>query len=228
MDTNRIGSRGSAPARISLACCLVAVLLAAAPDAHAVRWRRAYVVDPNLAALRTEPDPMAPLRTRLRTGRMVAIVARARGRDGLSWVRVAVTRRTRGWLPADAIAVPGDIDDERRLLWLMELSVGATASVRSLELAKLAIDHFPNLYIPGEALRSFETRAVAEELTDRAATRFAAMRSLPRAELRRRMLMDPMLDRYVRLGVELDAVPERLAYVPGTNPVRERARRARR
>lgn len=126
----------------------------------------------------------------------------------MAWVRVAVTRRTRGWIPAVAIASPGDADGEQRLASRLDSTVG----FGRLELARLAIDRFPRLRSPGSVAFEQEAERAAAWLTKRAARRFAGAGDLTLSELRTRMLLDPLLDRYVRMGVRFDVDAELLRY----------------
>lgn len=139
---------------------------------------------------------------------MVAIVERARTVDGIAWIRVAVTRRTRGWLPIEAVASPGDFDGEARLAWRL----GVTRGFPRLELARLAIDRFPRLRKIAEDDFAFEAERAALMLTERAARRFDEETLLPPLDLRVQMLLDPLLDRYVRLGVRFEADPVTMRY----------------
>lgn len=201
-------SRALAASLALLIACVSGHLSAADAFGGPANWRRAYVVDTGLATLRVSPGLHAKLLRRLRHGRMVAILERAREADGMAWVRVAVTRRTRGWIPAVAIASPGDADGERR----MASRLDSTAGFARLELARLAIDRFPRLRSPARIAFVQEAERAAAWLTKRAARRFASARDLAPAVLRTRMLLDPLLDRYVRLGVRFDADPELLRY----------------
>ena len=192
------------------ACSVLLVLLQAASPAWAGPWRQAYVVDARLAALRAEPGLTAPIRKRLRAGRGVAIVGRRRDRDGLLWVRVAVTRLTRGWLLAEAIATPGDRDGERRLAALVD----ATRGLPRLQLARVALDRFPRLRSLAAAAMDAEAAAAAARLTRAVAERLGPLPGASPAEVRALMLSDPALDRYNRLGIvfEVDVAARR--YVP--------------
>lgn len=215
MSTTRLVlPNGGAPgATVAMALLIVLVcasvcLTAGEATATSANWRRAYVVDAGLATLRAGPALHARLLKRLRHGRMVAIVERARTVDDITWVRVAVTRRTRGWIPVLAIASPGDQTGERRLAGRL----ATTSGFARLELARLAIDRFPRLRSSARVAFVQEVERAAAILTKRAAQRFEHVRGLVPAELRTRMLLDPLLDRYVRLGVRFDADPVNLRY----------------
>lgn len=139
---------------------------------------------------------------------MIAIVERARLVDGIAWVRVAVTRRTRGWVPVLAIASTGDVEGERRLAGRLE----TTRGFARLELARLAIDRFPRLRAAARLAFDEEAEDAATLLSRRAISRFADARGVSLETLHTRMLLDPLLDRYVRLGVRFEADPGTLQY----------------
>ena len=81
--------------------------------------QRAVVVDERLAALRDEPQLSARLLQRMSRGRMVAIMGAKRSPEGVTFYRVAVTRRTRGWLQSEAVISPTRAGDDERLLRLI-------------------------------------------------------------------------------------------------------------
>jgi hypothetical protein len=128
---------------------LCACLLVLQADAHAQRKRRppaalvggqhAVVIDERLAALRDAPRPTANLLQRLGRGRAVAVTGARRGADGLNFYRVAVTRRTHGWLQAEAVASPARAGDDEKLLRLIHGSEDFDRIAR----ARIFLDHFP-------------------------------------------------------------------------------------
>src|SRR5262245_6737448 len=124
---------------IVVGCLLVAALAGAVSAGPG--WRQYFVIDARLAALRSAPGLTSPILKRLRVGRAVYGVGRALDREGRPWLRVAVTRRTRGWILADALAAPGDAAGER---WLGVL-VAALRGIDRVEVARLAFDRFPHL-----------------------------------------------------------------------------------
>lgn len=123
---------------------LAVVLLLPASYIHAQRRgvsrsaSRAVVVDERLAALRTAPHLEAPLVQRLGRGRTVQITGARRAPDGVMFYRVAVTRRTRGWLQAESVVSPTRAGDDQRLLRLVRDSEGFDRVVR----ARIFIDTF--------------------------------------------------------------------------------------
>ena len=101
--------------------------------------QRAVVVDERLAALRDEPSLAARLLQRMSRGRMVAIMGTKRSPEGLTFYRVAVTLRTRGWLQSDAVVLPGRAGDDERLLRLVRASEDFDRIVR----ARIFLETFP-------------------------------------------------------------------------------------
>jgi len=80
----------------------------------------AVVADERLAALRREPDLSGRLVRRLSRGRLVSIRGSARTRDGLTFYRVAISRRTSGWLQSEAVVAAWHLGDDQRLSTLLE------------------------------------------------------------------------------------------------------------
>lgn len=83
---------------------------------------RAVVVDERLAVLRDGPSLSAYLLKRLSRGRQVSLLSTRRSSDGVTFYRVAVTRRTRGWLQREAVVSPARTGDDERLLTLIQAS----------------------------------------------------------------------------------------------------------
>ena len=103
-----------------------------------VDGQRAVVVDERLAALRDAPDLSARLLQRIGRGRMVAVMGRKRAPDGVTFYRVAVTRRTRGWLQSEAVVSSVRHGDDERLLRLIRGSEDFDRIVR----ARIFLDIF--------------------------------------------------------------------------------------
>ena len=101
--------------------------------------QRAVVVDERLSALRDAPELSARLLQRMSRGRMVAITSAKRSPDGLTFYRVVVTRRTRGWLQSEAVVSPARVGDDERLLRLIRGSKDFDRIVR----ARIFLDLFP-------------------------------------------------------------------------------------
>lgn len=115
--------------------------------------RTAYVIDERLAALRSEPKLEGDLAQRLSRGRAVQIIGN-RQADGIMFYRVAVTRRTRGWLSADALVAPSRAEDDARLLRLIR----GSDDFDKLDRASLFLQLFPR-----SSLRSQVLSLVGEE-----------------------------------------------------------------
>ena len=106
------------------AALFVCLLTAAAPVAGQRRrapegGQRAVVIDERLAALRDEPDLSENLLQRMSRGRVVAVRGAKRSPDGVTFYRVALTRRTGGWVQSEAVVSLARRDDEARLLRLI-------------------------------------------------------------------------------------------------------------
>ncbi|MDX2031714.1 MAG: hypothetical protein SF339_13650 [Blastocatellia bacterium] len=168
---------------------------------------RALVVDERLSALRERPDLRAALAQRLRPGRVIGVLGAARDRSGTRFLRVAVTRNTRGWICAEAVVRPGQREDARRLLQLIDET---TDDYQRIRLARLLVDEFRAAPQAPQALRLLA--AAAERVAERLSR--DARRRLGDEAGRDRWLNFPGLDRYNRLGVtfEYDAAGDRLVY----------------
>lgn len=159
----------------------------------------AVVVDERLSALRAGPDLRARLIERLSRGRLVSIRGEKTA-GGLRFYRVAVTRRTSGWLQSEAVVVPWRPGDDRRLLTLIENSDEFDRIVR----ARTFLDTFPHSPLSPRVLTLYagEADQVAVKLSRDAQRRFA------RAELPANgapeysyYLNYNGLDRYNRAGI---------------------------
>lgn len=125
---------------LTIACALALVSVAAAQRRRVtVGNRSAVVVDERLAALRDGPDPSARLLQRLSRGRVVQVLGAKRNADGLTFYRVAVTRRTGGWLQSEAVVSPARAEDDERLLRLIRASEDFDRVAR----ARIFLDMFP-------------------------------------------------------------------------------------
>jgi hypothetical protein len=126
---------------LTIACALALVSVAAAQRRRVTTMgnRSAIVVDERLAALRDGPDPSAQLLHRLSRGRVVLVLGAKRNADGLTFYRVAVTRRTGGWLQSEAVVSPARAEDDERLLRLIRASEDFDRIAR----ARIFLDMFP-------------------------------------------------------------------------------------
>jgi hypothetical protein len=100
--------------------------------------QRAVIVDERLAVLRDAPDLSANLLQRMSRGRIVAVKGAKRAPDGITFYRVAVTRRTGGWVQSEAVVSLVRKDDDERLLRLIQNSEDFDRIIR----ARIFLDMF--------------------------------------------------------------------------------------
>jgi hypothetical protein len=189
---------------------LFALMLFLSVPSHAQGRRRppsggrvGVVVDERLSALRDGPELSANLLRRLGRGRFVSVTGEREGRGGVTFLRVAVTSRTGGWVQREALARPARAGDDARLLRLIQ----GSADFDRLARARIFLEAFPRsalrpavLLILGDA---------AEEAADKL-SREARRRLDPRemeaggAPPASYFLNYNGLDRYRRQGVVFD------------------------
>jgi hypothetical protein len=128
------------------ASILVSAFVLAAP-ARAQKKRRGAVVsgarsavvgEERLSALRDAPGFAGVLLQRLGRGRAVQLTGARRAADGATFVQVAVTRRTRGWVQSESLAAPARAGDDERLLRL----VRGSEDFDRVERAQIFLDAF--------------------------------------------------------------------------------------
>src|SRR5947209_14243571 len=175
--------------------------------------RAAVVVDERLAALRDAPELSANLLQRLGRGRFVAVTGERGSRDGVTFYRVAVTRRTAGWLQADAVVRPARAGDDERLLRLIRGSEEFDRIAR----ARIFLDAFPRSPLRATVLLIFGDAAeeAAAKLTREARRRLdAGEMEAGGAPPSSYFLNYGGLDRYNRNGVKFvfDAAKRELHY----------------
>ena len=160
-----------------LTAAALALLLFFTPQTRVLAKKRvppggrvAVVVDERLAALRSAPDLRARLVERLGRGHLVSIRGERVTPEGLKFYRVAISRKTYGWLQSDAVVVPWRVGDDRRLLTLIENSDEFDRIVRS----KTFLDAFPRSPLVPKVLAMYASEAddVAEKLSQTAQRRF--------------------------------------------------------
>ena len=189
-----------------LSCLLVLPVPAQKPAAERrLRLIPAFVIDDRLAALRREADLQSEVTRRLRLARPVYLIAaRPGGRGEPTFHRVAISRRTRGWLHAAAIAVPGRAGDDARLVRMMET---VASSFDRLVLCRLFLDHFGRSRFRPRVLMAMAAAAesAAEELNRNAGRRLKSLTTEAGGACRRDyFLTDTGLDRYTRLRLRFD------------------------
>ena len=161
--------------------------------------RVAIVVDERLSVLRSAPGFSAPLARRLGRGRVVRILESRRARDGIFY-RVAVTRRTRGWIQREAVIAPRQPGEDERLLRLINSSVDFDRLVR----ARIFLDAFPRSTLRPIVLLSFgqEATRAAGKLSRDAARRLSSENVKDTgAPISSYFLNYSGLDRYHRQGI---------------------------
>ncbi len=162
--------------------------------------RPAFVVDRALAAVRLSPTPTGPMKQRLRVGRRVYILRTRRGESGAVYHWIAVTRRTRGWIDARALAQPERRGDDGRL---ERLIAAEPSGYERIHLAVLFLRLFPgSARIPSVLL--WLGRTATEEaatLTRRAERRVREAAAAENADTATYFANDVGLDRFNRLGV---------------------------
>ena len=226
MSHNRrtIFQRRNAPAvaaaRIAAAVVLFALAILPPVPTVAQRKRRppaggrvAVVVDERLAALRDAPELSANLLERLGRGRFVAVTGERGERGGVTFLRVAVTSRTGGWVQAEALARPSRAGEDGRLLRLIQ----GSGEFDRLARARIFLDAFPRSALRPAVLLLFGD--AAEEAADRL-SREARRRLDPRemeaggAPFASYFLNYNGLDRYRRQGVvfEFDPLAKQFHY----------------
>lgn len=168
-----------------------------------VRLLKAFVIDDRLSALRREPSLQSVVIRRIRLAQPVYIVStpNAKARE-TKFLRVAVTRRTRGWILASALASPGRPGEDLRLMSLIEHS---NDPVDRITLCRIIIEHFGRSRSVPRAmlLLAEEAERVAKTLSQRTRRRLEKVGGND-ATLRDYYLSDAGLDRYSRLGIAFD------------------------
>lgn len=170
---------------------------------EAPAYLKAFVIDDRLSALRRGPGLQSEVIRRLRLGHAVFIVGSSKPKPGLPrFCRIAVTRRTRGWIHESALAVQGRTGEDQRVMKLIE---GARDAIDRITLCRLLKEHFGQSRLLPRAMLVLgeEAERVAETLSQRARRRLAEFRGAD-ANLRDYYLSDAGLDRYSKLGVVFD------------------------
>jgi hypothetical protein len=113
--------------------------------------RVAVIIDERLAVLRDAPGFGARLVRRLGRGTLFALAGARAAKDGAIFYRAVVTRRTAGWLQAEAFVSTGRAGDDERLLRLARGSEGFDRLAR----ARIFLDAFPRSPLRPAALLLF-------------------------------------------------------------------------
>jgi hypothetical protein len=163
----------------------------------------AVVVDERLAPLRDAPALSANLLRRLGRGRYVSVTDERRSREGVTFLRVAVTSRTSGWVQSEALVRPSRAGEDARLLRLIE----GSEEFDRLARARLFLEAFPRSSLRPAVLLLFgdAAEAAAARLTREAARRLDAREmEAGGAPVPSYFLNYSGLDRWRRQGVVFD------------------------
>jgi len=117
-----------------------------------------------------------------------------------SFCRVAVTRRTRGWIHASALVIPGRAGEDQRLMNLIE---AASDGVDRITLCRMLVDRMGKSPLVPRALLLMgqEAERAAETLSQRARRRLSDVGENNNAGLSDYYLNDASLDRYSKLHI---------------------------
>lgn len=166
-------------------------------------YQKAFVIDDRLSALRREPGLQSEVIRRLRLGHAVYIVSASSGTGKPRFCRVAVTRRTRGWIHSSALAVQGRAGEDQRIMKLIE---NASDGIDRIGLCRILILRFGQSRLVPRALLLMgeEADRAAETLTQRARKRLAEVQVENATRLSDYYLNDAGLDRYSKLRIVFD------------------------
>jgi len=196
-----------------------------APQKRAL-YSKAFVIDDRLSALRREPGLQAEVIRRLRLGHTVYIVATTKQKsDQPRFCRIAVTRRTRGWIHEAALAVQGRAGEDQRIMKLIE---NGADGIDRISLCRILIERFPQSRLLPKAFLAMgnEAERAAQTLSQRARKRVGdAGEENPNASSRDYFMSDVGLDRYSKLRVVFDFNESTSEYVYDGKAYREVVRR---
>ena len=168
-------------------------------------YLKAFIIDDRLSALRREPGLQSQVVRRLRLGHTVFILSASNPKAGRPrFYRVAVTRRTRGWIYPSALAVQGRAGEDQRIVTLIK---NASDGFDRIGLCRILIERFGQSQLVPRALLLLgeEAEHAAETLSQRARKRLAEVRAEnANARLSDYYLNDAGLDRYSKLHVVFD------------------------
>jgi len=197
-----VPASGQTATQNSLAVSRTAPQNTTKPSPAVPTFKKAFVIDDRLAVLRRQPALQGEVIRRLRLGHAVYIVGTSKAISGEPrFYRVAVTRRTRGWIHEAALAIQGHPGDDQRILELIEASQG----IEKITLCRLLSQNFSRsrLVARSTLLLGEEAERVAVNLSQRIRRRLGEL-SGAAAAVRDYYLSDAGLDRYSKLGVVFD------------------------
>ena len=181
--------------------------------------KKAFVIDVRLSVLRRKPDLQGEVIRRVRLGHVVFIVGTAKAAPGEPrFYRVAVSRRTRGWIHGAALAVQGHAGEDQRILKLIE---GAEGTDRII-LCRLLCQSFSRSSLVARSLLLLgeEAERIAESLGQRIRRRLGEVRGAA-SPVRDYYLSDAGLDRYSKLGVAFNFIESTNEFVYDGKAYRE-------
>ena len=178
------------------------VIASSPPAAQKPRvvFRKAYIIDDRLSVLRREPRLKAELIQRMHLGRTVYVIGDRSLPGEPPFYRVAISRRTRGWVHQSAIAVAGRLGEDQRIWNLIQND----RDLDRITLCRLLVEQYPRSPLAPAALLLIgdEADRAARTLTRRAKRRLADLDDA--SSLRDYYLSDPALDRLNRVGVKFN------------------------
>jgi hypothetical protein len=195
--------------------------------------QKAFIVDDRLSALRKEADLKAQVLRRLRPPRPVYLIESKSARNEQpKFYRVAVTRRTRGWIHEAALVIPGRANEDARLMKLIEETrlekEGVGNFADRLVLCKLFIEKFNYSKLLPKALLLFaeDGERIAALLNHAAQKHLKPLsEENPLARARDFYLSDPSLDRFSKLGAHFDYSEKSGEYIYDGQAYRDLIRR---
>jgi hypothetical protein len=192
---------------------------------RAAYWK-AFVIDDRLSALRREPGLQSEVIRRLRPGHTVFIITTTKPRaDQPRFCRIAVTRRTRGWIHEAALAVQGRAGEDQRIMKLIENTGDGPDRIL---LCRILIERFSQSRLVPKALLTMgdEAGRAGQALNQRARKRLAeVVGDNANASSRDYFMNDVGLDRYSKLHIVFDFNESTSEYVYDGRAYRELVRR---
>jgi hypothetical protein len=175
--------------------------------------RVAIVVDERLSTLRDAPGLSANVLRRLGRGRLLAVTGARESKEGVTFYRVLVTRRTGGWVQSDAVVSPSRSGDDARLLRLIR----GSADFDRIERARIFLETFPRSTLRPAVLLLFgeASEEAAAKLSRDAARRLdAGEMEAGGAPLKSYFMSFNGLDRFRRQGIvfTFDAATKQFRY----------------
>jgi hypothetical protein len=195
-----------------IVCFVVLLCLTTGAQARAKRkifipGQHALVIDERFSAFRERPDVKAPLKQRLRRGRVVGILGSVKKKSGARFLYVAISRNVRGYMHAAALARLGDRSDAEKLVNLL---TETPDDLLKIKLARLCADNFRGTPAAPRCLVALGKAAehAAEKLARDAQRRLGVKTEAGNGAdnlLRRDLMLNfAGLDRFNRAGVTFD------------------------